>query len=266
MAASQASKMTVYGGNKMGNQMGNQMGGNPARMLQQRQQIGGNSSRMLQQRQSQFGGSLTNVINQVKDQQMVLTDQALVIAIAYSLLIVALLVPIQGRPYNFGERFMAILSLLFPFFVTVYIINCMTTCSSETYCGFWGWVFVVFTLLWCVLLLLSVVYVAIMGVPKNEVVSENKNVEGMKNEISANKPKASNEDDTVAVAVASNNAKTNAVAYMGKQNNEVVMPEEVVGSNSNTHYMSVNEAVHTMPVSSAPVGMVAEGFSTNMPL
>lgn len=213
---------------------------------------------------SQAGGSLTNVLNKVADQKIVLTDQALMMAIAYGLLIVALLVPIKGKAYNFTERFMAVLSLLFPFFISVYIINCMTTCSTDTYCGPIGWGFVVFTFLWCLFLLISVVYVAITGVPANEVVVSTSNkVEGMSNNAPTN-ASANASANTPANASANTPANTSSNASANEKKNEnVMMPEEVMGMNSNTHYSSLNDAMNSMPSGSSPVGM--EGFSVNAP-
>lgn len=240
-----------------------------------------------QLRAQQAGGSLTNVLNTVADQKMVLTDQALIMSIAYGLLIIALLVPIKGKSYNFTERFMAVLSLLVPFFISVYIINCMTTCSTETYCKGVGWGFVVFTFLWCIFLLISVLYVAIMGVPANEVViSNNNNVEGMSNNANTNANTNANINaNTNANANAHANANANANAHANAhananananthsnthshtntQNENVMMPEEVSGMNSNTHYSSLNEAMNSMPAGASPVGMEVEGFSVNAP-
>jgi hypothetical protein len=207
------------------------------------------------------GGNLTNVLRKVEGQRMVLSDQAMVVALAYSLLLVAVMLPIKGASYNLSERLVAVLSLLFPFFVSVYIINCMTSCQDGSLCGFWGWVLVAVTFLWALMLFLSVVYASIWGVsmPSSENANVKKNVnEHMSN---GNEHKENGPANMNANANANMNANMNANANANmnanaNNNGKVSKNEEQVQMNEDV--MRYNNSMGN--------GQQIEGFASGMQL
>ena len=216
------------GGKKGGNLELRQMGGNRPLLMRGGGKKGGNNpivTGITKQITATQGGSLTNVLQKVEEKKMVLSDQALVVAIAYGLLLIAVMLPIKGSTYNLSERLVAVISLLFPFFVSVYIINCMTSCQDKSWCGFWGWVFVGLTFLWALMLFLSVVYASIWGV---SVPKANNVVEKMEN----NKENMNDEENM-------NEEENNMGNNMGN-NMEVPMNNEIQGDSSMNDVIGAN--------------------------
>lgn len=94
-----------------------------------------------------------------------LTTPALIAAIAYLVLAITIIMPVEfpvydeatGKDimvkYDFGQRILVLLIMSIPYALSVYTINCMMTGQ----CTVWSWVVAVLTVFWVLLFIFTAV-------------------------------------------------------------------------------------------------------------
>lgn len=94
-----------------------------------------------------------------------LTYPAIVAIVGYVILCIVVLLPFDmytydertnsyvRNPYNFGNRFLIMVLLLFPFFLGVYTVNCMMVGD----CRVWSWIVAAATLLWAFIVVITAI-------------------------------------------------------------------------------------------------------------
>jgi len=94
-----------------------------------------------------------------------LTYPAIVAIVGYVILAIVVLLPFDmytydeknntyvRNPYRFGNRFLIMILLLFPFFLGVYTINCMMVGE----CRVWSWIVAAATLLWSFIVIITAI-------------------------------------------------------------------------------------------------------------
>lgn len=95
-----------------------------------------------------------------------ITSPAIVALVGYALLALIVLLPFEmytydmknntyvRKPYNFAQRLLLVIILLFPFFLGVYSVNCMMVGE----CRLWSWIVAVATLVWAILVVVSAIH------------------------------------------------------------------------------------------------------------
>lgn len=94
-----------------------------------------------------------------------LTTPALVAAVAYLVLAITIVMPLEfpvydeqtGQDiivkYDFGQRLLILLIMSIPYVLSVYTINCMMTGQ----CTIWSWVVTILTVFWVLLFIFTAV-------------------------------------------------------------------------------------------------------------
>ena len=107
-----------------------------------------------------------------------LSSQAWLAVIGYSLVAVAVLLPIKGSKdpknqpeYNLADRLLVILAMLIPMALSVYTINCLVMGSSGMWCDKWSWLNAALVFIWSVLIFGVSVYGAFIPVEEPTNVS-----------------------------------------------------------------------------------------------
>lgn len=94
-----------------------------------------------------------------------LTTPALIAAIAYLVLAITIIMPLEFPiydaetdqdiivKYDFGQRLIVLLIMSIPYVLSVYTINCMMTGQ----CTVWSWVVTILTVFWVLLFILTAI-------------------------------------------------------------------------------------------------------------
>lgn len=94
-----------------------------------------------------------------------LTTPALIAAIAYLVLAITIIMPLEFPiydaetdqdiivKYDFGQRLLVLLIMSIPYVLSVYTINCMMTGK----CTVWSWVVTILTVFWVLLFILTAI-------------------------------------------------------------------------------------------------------------
>lgn len=100
-----------------------------------------------------------------------LTTPALIAAIAYLILAITILMPLEFPvydaetdqdiiiKYDFGQRLLILLIMSIPYVLSVYTINCMMTGK----CMVWSWVVTILTVFWVLLFVLTAIIYTVSG-------------------------------------------------------------------------------------------------------
>ena len=90
-----------------------------------------------------------------------MTPQVMVAMIAYALLLVLILLPLDlfiykdetsnyvKQKWSLGQRLVLLLLMLLPFGLSVFTVSCISSGYTPA-CGAWGWIIAVITMLWAI--------------------------------------------------------------------------------------------------------------------